>query len=78
MAFSDVERLAEDTGITFPYESLADDELIKVSYEMLMSFVTDEKEQLTRLTVFKFFDTSFSSECTENQEDNVIRRNGIA
>ena len=45
MAFSDVERLAEDTGITFPYESLADDELIKVSYEMLMSFVTDEKEQ---------------------------------
>lgn len=49
LSFSDVKKLAEDTGLAFPYESLADDELIDVSYIMLMSFITDEKEKTVEI-----------------------------
>lgn len=45
LSFTDVKRLAEDTGLAFPYENLADDEIIDVSYIMLMSFISDEKDK---------------------------------
>lgn len=43
LAFSDVKKLAENTGLVFPYESLADDELVYVTYITLMSFVSDDE-----------------------------------
>ncbi|MBD5458320.1 MAG: ABC transporter permease [Lachnospiraceae bacterium] len=49
LSFSDVKRLAEDTGLAFPYENLADDEIIDVSYVMLMSFVPDDKEKTVEI-----------------------------
>lgn len=49
LSFSDVKRLAEDTGLAFPYESLADDEIIDVSDVMLMSFVPDDKEKTVEI-----------------------------
>lgn len=45
LSFSAVKKLAEDTGLAFPYESLADDEFIYVSYVMLMSFITEDFER---------------------------------
>ena len=49
LSFSEVKRLAEDTGLAFPYENLADDEIIDVSYVMLMSFVPDDKEKTVEI-----------------------------
>lgn len=49
LAFSDVKKLAEDTGLAFPYENLADDELIDLDYIKLMSFLPGEKEKTVEI-----------------------------
>lgn len=41
LAFSEVEKLAEDAGLDFPYESLGDDEVICANHVYLLSFITD-------------------------------------
>lgn len=45
LSFSDVKKAAEDTGMDFPYESLADDEVIEAGHIYLMSFITDKTNQ---------------------------------
>ncbi|MCM1145592.1 MAG: hypothetical protein NC407_12895, partial [Lachnoclostridium sp.] len=41
LAFSDVQKLAKEAGLEFPYESLADDELIEARNLPLMSFMPE-------------------------------------
>lgn len=41
LAFSDVQKLAKEAGLAFPYESLADDELIEARNLPLMSFMPE-------------------------------------
>jgi len=55
LSFSEVKRLAEDTGLDFPYESLADDEFVKVTYITLMSFITDEQEKTIEIDGKPFY-----------------------
>lgn len=45
LSFSDVKKAAEDTGLDFPYESLADDEIIEAGHIYLMSFMTDKTDK---------------------------------
>ncbi|MCM1175666.1 MAG: ABC transporter permease [Blautia sp.] len=49
LAFSNVKKLAEETGLAFPYENLADDEFIDVSYIVLMSFITEDSGQMIEI-----------------------------
>ena len=44
LAFSDVKKAAEAVGLEFPYENLADDEVIFASHIYLMSFVEEDLE----------------------------------
>ncbi|MCM1088572.1 MAG: FtsX-like permease family protein [Muribaculaceae bacterium] len=41
LAFSDVQKVAKEAGLEFPYESLADDELIEARNLPLMSFMPE-------------------------------------
>lgn len=42
LSFSDVSKAAKDVGLAFPYESLADDEVICATHIYLMSFIARE------------------------------------
>lgn len=49
LSFSDVENAAKAVGLDFPYEDLADDELIFASHIYLMSFAADNSETVVEI-----------------------------